>query len=299
MPYAIRRLRAYAGPNIHGPRPGVLLRISAPADKPRRLRAAIRDGAQSVGLVIAYLTTSSRPRSDGFLLEARFDTGEPEIGAALCRYIVDGLRAEATNDDEWDRDSPLFALQARRRAAALPAAALQLIAEARRRGLPALVLPDGQLQLGHGARGWRYSQGAEPPWGRIGRIPIALISGQAQRAAAVARAAAALAGAGAAVRSADGMSHSQARDLLADPAVEAAAIGLDSADLLARGLPVDRCDQAIISDMEGPRPAEADDDEEWLHALGLPMLIAAGPAQINRADARLQPLIPHAPHGVQ
>ncbi|MEI7772106.1 MAG: DUF4938 domain-containing protein, partial [Chloroflexales bacterium] len=133
----IIHLHAYEGPNILGPRPGVLLRARSAADRPRRLRAAIRDGAQSVGLVIAHLESESRPLAGGFLLEARFSTSEPAIGAALCRYIVAGMRAEAEGDRAWDRDGPLDALQARRRSAALPVPALQLIAEARRRGLPA------------------------------------------------------------------------------------------------------------------------------------------------------------------
>ncbi|MBX0327456.1 DUF4938 domain-containing protein [Oscillochloris sp. ZM17-4] len=301
-PITIAQLRAYRGPNIHGPLPGALLRITSAADRARRLRAAVRDGAQAIGLVIAYLEAESRPLGDGFLLEARFSTDEPEIGAELCRYIVAGMRAEAAGDEEWDRDGPLYALQARRRREALPVPALQLLAEARRRGLPAMRLPDGRLQIGYGARGWAYDPRSDtapaPPWGRLGAIPVTLITGDALRAAAVALAAAAIAAAGVAARAEDGLGFDAARSLLADPAVEAAVIGLDTDSLLLHGLPVDRCDQAEICDMGGPRPGSAADDEEWLRALGLPMLLAPGPVRLNLADQRLSALIPYAPNGV-
>jgi hypothetical protein len=279
----------------------VLLRARCAADRARRLRQAIKDGAQSIGLVIAYLEVEARPLAEGFLIEARFSTAAPAVGAELCRYLVDGLRAEAAGDEEWDRDAPLLDLQERHRREALPLAALQLIAEARRRSLPAASLPDGQILIGQGARGWRFDPragAADPPWAQIGAIPTALVTGHALRAAAVERAAAQLAPRKLAVRAADGLGFDAARALLADPATEAAVIGLDTEDILRRGLPIDRCDQAVISDMSGPRPPSADDDEEWLRALGLPMLICSAPARVNLADEGLRALIPYAPHGV-
>jgi hypothetical protein len=280
----------------------VLLRAICAADRPRRLRAAIRDGAQSIGLVIAYLEAESRAVAGNFLLEARFSTDEPAIGAALCRYIVDGMRAEAAGDEEWDRNGPLYNLRSRRQHEALSLPALQLVAEARQRGLPALPLPDGQLLLGHGIHSWRADPRSDdlsaPPWARIGRIPITLVTGHALRGAAVARYAAALAATGILVRAEGDLGFDAARDLLADTATEAAVIGLRADDILRRGLPLDRCDQAVVSDMAGPRPESADDDEEWLHALGLPMFLATAPVHLNLADTRLHTLIPYAPSGV-
>jgi hypothetical protein len=297
----ILRLHAYEGPNIFGPRPAVLLRALCSSDRARRLRSAIRDGAQSVGIVIAYLEAEARPLAEGFLVEARFSTEEPTVGAALCRYIVDGMRAEAEGDEEWDRDGPLFDLQARRRREAIPVPAIQLIAEARWRGLPALALPDGQIQLGYGARSWRASPRSgelpAPPWEQIGSIPITLVTGHALRGAAVRRYAAEIAAAGIPVRAEDGLSFDATRDLLADPATHAAVIGLDADEILRRGLPLDRCDQAVVSDMDGQRPGSADDDEEWLRALGLPMFLSPAPVRLNLADSRLHPLLPHAPNG--
>jgi hypothetical protein len=300
QPIAITRLHAYRGPNIFGPQPGVLLRASCPDDRSRRLRAAIKDGAQAIGLVIAYLEVGARPTAAGHLISARFTTDAPQIGAALCQYLADGLAAEACGDEEWDRDGPLLALQERLRAEALPVAALQVAAEARRRGLPVLRLPTGELLLGYGARSWRLdlSDGVEPPWGQIGRVPLTVVTGAARRAGLVRRCAAELAEAGLPARAIDGADFAAARALLADPATEAAVIGLDSADILRCGLPFDRCDQAVVGDMSGARPSEADDDDEWLRALGLPMLLGDAPVRLPLADPRLRPLVPYAPSGV-
>jgi hypothetical protein len=301
-PITIIRLRAYEGPNIHAPQPGVLLQLNAPSNQARRLRDVIRDGAQAVGIVIASLEVASHALGDGFLIEASFSTDQPGVGADTCRYIVDGMRAEAAGDSDWDRDGPLYQIQTRRRREALPVPALQLIAEARQRDLPTMALPDGRIQLGYGARSWQYDprsgETPAPPWARIGSIAITLVTGHTLRAAAVERRAAEITAAGFSVHAADGMDFDATRALLANPAVDAAVIGLDSDSLLSHGLPVDRCDLALICDMGGPRPAAAADDEEWLRALGLPMLVSPNPAQINLADLRLYPLIPHAPNGV-
>jgi len=299
----IERLNAYLGPNIFGPAPGVCLHAVADRDRSARLRAALKDGAQAVGLVLAGLEVAAAPAGAGARLEARFAADAPDLAADLCRYVVDGMNAEAAGDEAWDRDTPLLDLQARRRSEGLPVAALQLVADARRRGLPVLRLPDGRLLLGHGAAGWATNpaalgQGGGPPWERIGRIPIVAVTGSAGRAAAVERWAAELGSAGLAVRALDGAGYAEAAALLADPAARAAVLGLDVAGILRRGLPFERCDQAVITDASGARPAEAADDEEWLRALGLPMLLAERPAQLNLADPRLHPLIPYAPFGV-
>lgn len=307
QPIEIDRLHAYDGPNIFGPSPGVLLRARCDADRSRRLRLALRDGAQYIGLVIAGLAVEARPLGEGQLVTAHFATEAPAVGAALCEYVAAGIAAEAAGDEEWDRDAPLVALQARLRDESLPVAALQLVAEARARGLPALVRADGLIQLGHGARGWSFdparlrARGAaspEPPWARLGAAPIVAVTGHAGRAAAVRRLAGELAAAGARVAALDGAGFDAARALLADPAAEAIVVGLDTGDILRRGLPFDRCELAAVTDREGPRPPEAADDDEWLRALGVPMLLSPQPARINLDDPRLTPLVPYAPNGV-
>ncbi|HMQ32901.1 MAG TPA: DUF4938 domain-containing protein [Chloroflexaceae bacterium] len=307
QPIEIVQLLAYDGPNIFGPSPGVLLRARCDADRSGRLRAALRDGALAAGLVIAGLNVEARPLGDGHLLSATFATETPTVGAALAEYVVAGIAAEAAGDEAWDPEGPLNELQGRLRVEAVPLAALQLVAEARARGLPTFALPGGRLQLGHGARGWSFDpaplrgRGAAPPtppWERLGAVPIVAVTGATGRAATVRRFGAELAAAGAPARALDGAGFDEARALLADPGTEALVLGLDTGDILRRGLPFDRCELAVITDMGGARPPEAADDDEWLRALGVPMLLAPQPARLNLGDPALLPLVPYAPNGV-
>src|SRR6185503_6441465 len=112
-------------------------------------------GAQSVGMVLGYLEVTAE-RDEGYTISASFTTPTPAIGVELARYVVAGLNAREANDDSWDAEGPLWDLQKRRRAEALPLPALQLAAEATSRAIPTLIRPDGQLQIGYGARGWAF-----------------------------------------------------------------------------------------------------------------------------------------------
>ncbi|EFO81807.1 hypothetical protein OSCT_0384 [Oscillochloris trichoides DG-6] len=292
----ILRLHSYAGPNIYGPHAGVLLRIRHSRDAAQDLREQIRDAAQMVGLVIAYLETEAHPYDSGFLLQARFNTNQPTIGAALCRIVVDALRLDVTDTDA------LVNLAEECRQATLSAAAVQLLAEARRRGMPTLIRPDGKLQLGYASRHWVCDPQAAtiplPPWERIGSIPITLVTGHDLRSSLVEHSAAPFHEAGMPIYSADGLDCSALRDLLCDPSIEALVVGLDTESIVQYGLPLDRCEQAVIGDMGGPRPPSADSDAEWLRAIGLPMLLSHNPARFNLGDARLHALIHYAPNGV-
>src|SRR5688500_9824587 len=86
MTIEIQELVAFEGPNAHAPQPGVLLRLRCDADRSRRLRAALKDGAQYVGLVLGRLDVWAAPDAGGWLLGAFFTTPMPSIGAALARY---------------------------------------------------------------------------------------------------------------------------------------------------------------------------------------------------------------------
>lgn len=298
---ALSQLFAYEGPNIFGPGPGVLLRARCDVDRSARLRAALKDGAQAIGLVIAYLAAEARPSGDGALVSVTFATELPALGAALAAYVVEGVAAEAAGDTGWDPEGPLDVLRERRRRESPPLLALQIVAEARRRGVPAFTTPGGGLHLGQGVRGWGFSPGAtppEPPWERLGHVPVVAVTGGAGRAAAVARLAAELSAIGPRAVALDDATFEAARAALADPATEALVVGLDTGDVLRRGVPFERCTMAVITGMDGARPAEAADDEEWLRALGVPMLLAEQPARLNLADEGLLPLVPYAPNGV-
>ncbi|HWQ12251.1 MAG TPA: DUF4938 domain-containing protein, partial [Roseiflexaceae bacterium] len=152
MPLEIIRLLAFQGPNILAPQPGVLLQARADRDQSRRLRSALRDAAQGAGIVLGALDVEAQPAGAGQVLTASFTTPTPEIGAAVARYVVEGLNAQEAGDESWDAEGRLWELRRRWRAEALPAAALRLVAEAAVRGVPAFTRADGALQLGYGAR---------------------------------------------------------------------------------------------------------------------------------------------------
>src|SRR5215510_1884939 len=146
MPTEILQLLGFDGPNLHGPQPGVFLKLRADKDRSRRVRDALKDGAQSAGMVMGYLEIDSAAVPAGYNITASFTTPTPAIGVELARYVVAGLNAQEAGDEEWDAEGPLWELQKRRRAEALPLPALQLIAEAAARGVPALLRRDGKLQ---------------------------------------------------------------------------------------------------------------------------------------------------------
>jgi hypothetical protein len=303
---ALHQLCAFEGPNIFGPAPGVLVRARCDGDRSARLRAALKDGAQAIGLVIAYLETDVRPLGAELLVSATFTTEAPAVGAALGAYVVEGIAAEISGDEEWDADTPLQALRARRLHETMPVEALRIAAEARRRRLPVLLAPDGTVRIGQGPRAWGFDPQAlraagaapDPPWEQLGHIPIIAVTGVSGRAAAVRRLAADLAAIGPRAVALEAAGFAETSAALADPATEALVVGLDTGDLLRRGVAFERCTMAVITDRDGERPSEAADDEEWLRALGVPMLLAEQPARLNLADQRLHPLIAHAPNGV-
>jgi hypothetical protein len=86
--------------------------------------------------------------------------------------------------------------------------------------------------------------------------------------------------------------------LLANRRVGALILGLDTASVLQHGVAFDCCDLAVIVGRGLERPLAAADDNEWLRALGVPMLIARQPVRMNLADSDLHPLIAYAPDGV-
>ncbi len=320
MPITILRLLAFDGPNLHGPQPGVALLAQAELDLSARLRGALKDAALAVGVMIARLEVDARPEGGGFLLEARFVTATSALGAELARYVVDGLNAQQAGDEEWDPEEPLWQLQRRRRAASLPVEALQIVAEAGARDLPAFVRADGMLQVGYGAHGRALPvarAGGSPnllapesvgvgaplptgneaaavlPWTQIGRIPVVALCGGPAATQAARLLAAQLPGASLA----EAAGFDAARALLADPAARLAVLGLAASDLALRGAPFDRCTACALLDLPDPPPPGMADPEELARALGVPMLLTnpSGAAAINADEPALLALAGYAP----
>jgi len=300
MTIAIERLLAYQGPNIYGPQPGVVVRVHCDHDCGTALKNALKDGAQFIGMILAYLEIESRRVDQGWQVEARFATPSPDLGADLVRYVVAGIRATAGADESWDRDTPLFELQKRRRREALPLTTLQLVAEARRRGVPVLFRDDGQVQFGYGKHGQAIDPQAPPvppDWAALGDIELYIVTGESLRNQLAIRVVAVLAEQGQAAELLLDADWARSRQLLARPDLACAVLSMQSAELLHRGLPFDHCTMAIISDCAGLCPPDAHNEEEWLRALGLPMLVSRRPALLNMADPRIATLADFAPHG--
>ena len=325
MPIEIIRLLAFEGPNVRGPQPGVLLELRAGRDRSKRLRAALKDAAQSVGVVIGYLDVGGAPEGEGFVIRASFTTPTPAIGAAVAGYVVDGLNARDAGDEEWDAEGPLWDLQKRRRAEATPLVALQLAAEAAARGVPAFVRADGALQLGYGARGWaleaaalrpgttsilaagdvgvgppplaRPAEALAVPWERLGPVPIIAVAGGAGRAAAVRLVADELRARGLRVASSADAGFDATRALLADPAAESVVVGLEPGDLLRRGLAFEVCARSAVLGLPEQLPPEAAGPAELARALGIPMLVTdpGGLAVLGADTPEVAALAEYAP----
>jgi Domain of unknown function (DUF4938) len=300
MPSNIVQLSAFEGPNLYGPRPGVLLRVRSDKDRAQRLKAALKDGAQSIGMVLAYLDVASQRDASGYLISVNFTTPTPSIGVELARYVVAGLNAREAGDEDWDAEGPLWDLQKRRHAEALPLLALQLTAEAASRGVPALLRRDGMLQLGYGARSWafdpsgpktsagtlapddiglgpppfaRAAGAADVPWEQIGPIPIVAVAGGAGRDAAARLITRVLAAQGQAARLATAADFEATQALLADRAATIAVVALESESLAARGLAFERCAYSAVVGLPADLPPGIADRAELARVLGVPMLV--------------------------
>src|SRR6266536_1624539 len=116
MPTEIIQLLGFDGPNLHGPQPGVFLKLRADKNRAQRVKDALKDGAQGAGMVMGYLEVDSAAEDDSYIISARFTTPTPAIGVELGRYIVEGLNAQEAGDEDWDAEGPLWYLQMLRRA---------------------------------------------------------------------------------------------------------------------------------------------------------------------------------------
>jgi hypothetical protein len=323
MPTAILQLLGFDGPNLHGPQPGVFVKLRADRDRARRVRGALKDGAQTAGIVMGYLEVDSAAVADGYIITASFTTPTPAIGMDLARYVVDGLNARETGDEEWDAEGPLWDLQKRRRSEGLPLPVLQLIAEAAGRGIPAFVRADGQVQIGYGARGWAFDpsglqrrSGAlapdeigvgppfarapaaiEAPWERLGPIPIVATSGGVGRDIAARLIAATLQSRGQAVGLAESADFEATRALLAGPATAIAVAGLAADDIARRGVGFERCAYSAVTDLPFELPSEVADRDELARVLGVPMLLTdpEGRVALNADVPEIAALAEYAP----
>ncbi len=308
-PIRIIACHALVGANIYSPQAGVLVRLHCQHDYRQRVRAALKDGAQSIGMVLAYLDLQVQTLPDAtWQIQVHFTTPQPQVGCALATYIVEGICAELRGDEEWERDAPLFALQQQRRRQQPPIALLQLIAEATARRIPVTLLPDLRVLLGTGNRSWLADPAAfaaptaddddeasppppppTPNWDALGSVPLYVVTGT-DRAAWVARVTQAVQAGGNRVQSHSDADLATMYAALADQTADALIFGVEADTVLAHGLPFDRCSVAIVT---GVPPSHAT-NLAYVRAIGLPILLATETVYLNLADASLAPLAAYA-----
>lgn len=324
MSIEIVRIATFDGPNRFDPRSGVLAHLRAGRSCRAALRAALKDAAQRIGLVIGTPQIERRDEGGSIWHEAFFVTPLPAIGADMVRYVVALLNAQDAGDETWDADSPLWDLQKKRRAAALPLPALQLMAEASARGIPAFVHRDGLLQVGYGARGSMVDPalfrergpalretdigiGAPPfarssassmlPWSRLGAAPVVVVSGGATAAATDMFVSRLRQQRSRGVAMALSASFDAARDCLTDPLAEVIVLDLDPVELLWRGLPVEQCLVSALIDLPEELASQAGSRDDLARALGVALLVTApgGRAVLNAEDSAILALAEYAP----
>ncbi|HYF64765.1 MAG TPA: DUF4938 domain-containing protein [Herpetosiphonaceae bacterium] len=287
MPIEIESVRVLEGPNIHYPQGGVAARLSAGDDIRDELARAIKTWAQSVGLIIGYLRLKAAPAGDRVAIDVSYTCNHPGLGAGLLSGAVADLEAAERGDEDYSHDDALFDLRRRRMREDPTLPLLQLRAEAQGRDLPTLAVGDGTLQIGTGARSWRFDpsglslgMSVSPPWAEIGNAPLVAVGGRGARAAAE-RIAAALGQTVANVAAVPAGGFDAIRGSMLDQSAEAIVVALDDQATLQRGLPFNRCLVGVVLGLDGLPEDEA-------LAAGLPALVAdvKGAALLLSTDRR-------------
>jgi hypothetical protein len=309
MPISLIRLLAFDGPNRYGPQPGVLIELSCDHDYSRALRQHLKDAAQRVGVVLAYLETIARPQNDPsghYWIELRFTTPTPALGAAIGQYVIAAFHANEQGDEQWDAEEPLWLLQKRRRAEALPVHALRILADAARHTIPAFHQANGTIQIGYGTHGLAIAygpslhpdevgiRGAAPreqrmpeiPWAQLGPIPLFTFSGHPHASAVAATAFQGILhrsnSHGVPFQPATLMldaGFDRVREALAEPALERLIVALAASDMATRGLPFAVCTACAIIGLPDLPGWDA-----LAEIVGLPLLVT-DPSGIVALDA--------------
>ncbi len=322
MAFTIVYAHAFDGPNLYLPVPGVALAVFSAADQQQQISAYLKQFAVRVGIVLGQLRTSISVHPQGMLTELHCATPTPQVALDLACLAVTASFAD--DQDDHALEEALWQAQQQQRAEALPVWAVQLLADARKRNIPAFRWQHG-LQLGYGIRGMYVpvDTGAtldglimpdqidirglearrERPeqiidWARLGTVPLLAISGGtvAQRQAIVQQ-----------LRSvvdiSDGSykllmegSFEDLRGLLAAPHTQAALLTLDGDMLLRRGLAFEQCRASVILSPDAEQANTHISIEDRLRVIGLPLLVteARGQALLKLAAWERELLQEHA-----
>jgi UDP-N-acetylmuramyl tripeptide synthase len=258
--------RRLTGPNLYASSPGVIAEV------------ACDDPARAIALVRAELARML----DALGIAAEVHTRVFGAGAEIFFTASVDVLLPATEVNEWavasaasllagGPASPLEPARATLTAAidaARRPALLALVAAARAHRIPVLI-DDDQVSLGHGRHGVSFPAGAIPDpadvaWSSLGSIPIALVTGTngktttTRLVARIAR----VAGLHVGNTSSDGVAIDEqlvlrgdwsgpdaARVVLRRPDVDIAVLEIARGGILRRGLAVEACDAALITNV--------------------------------------------------
>lgn len=248
--------RRLFGPNVQLPGPAALVDVAW--DPGEDHGQAIAAWERRLRQVVPHHATRARRYAGGASLVV---AGEPDELWVLCDV------------NEWaaapGEPGTLGPEELRQKIAEARDPALRLLlAAAARRDMPALV-DDELVSLGQGRRARIYPRGELPseetvPWGELGRIPVALVTGTNGKttSARLAGRMAELDGKVTAVASTDGITlrgelmaegdftgPEAARRVLRHPEVEMAILETARGGILRRGLAVSECDAALLTNV--------------------------------------------------
>jgi len=260
--------RRLTGPNLHLAGPGAIAEVTFAADEDQGAALARwRERATRALTALAWpVQLATRVHADGADLVFAAPVDALYLAADVQEWAVNPATDLADELPKWQAEL------ARERTPARTA----LITAAAARDIP-LLLDDDGLSLGHGRRSVTWLKGQLLPtpaavdWSALARIPVALITGTngktttARMLARIARAAGLVPG----NTSTDGMTVGDrlleegdwtgpgaARIVLRHPEVDLAVLEVARGGILRRGLAVDRCGAAAVTNVSADHLGE-------------------------------------------
>lgn len=289
------------------------------------VEVAMEEGEPLAPCVAAFAAQLARMREALGLRGTVTLTVRPHHGGAVLAYAAPpDLMLACVDVSEWaaasasavvagqparDLEPERAKLAAMMQSARKPRLA-ELLAEAERRGVPAL-WDDEITSFGFGRRAVEYANDALPladeiPWDTLGDIPVVLVTGtngkttSSRLLAHVAKAAGFVVGStstdgvvldGEVVERGDWTGPMAARRVLRDPRVELAVLETARGGILRRGLAITSCDAALITNIAADHLHDYGIDD--LDAMALAKLVAAkivkadGTVALNARDPHL------------